>query len=99
MKNKSQYSILFDDFKVTQTIDLGFRVDFDKSLKETIELLDQENGASLKMSSYFMSKLDEILHERNFFTKFHMSITFLENLSLALFISKNRYICNKIKSK
>lgn len=99
MKNKSQYSILLDNFKVTQTIDLGFRVDFDKNLKQTIELLDQENGTSLKMSSHFKSKLDEILREENFFNKFHMSITFLENLSLALFISKNHYICNKIKSK
>jgi asparagine synthase (glutamine-hydrolysing) len=97
MRQKPEYSSIIDNVKIPQSIDLGFRIESDESIKNLINSLKNEKFRDFDFVSFFELKLKELINENNLQKKFLMSISFLEKLSLALFVLKNPYICKEFK--
>jgi hypothetical protein len=99
MGNKPEYSTIINNFKIPQSFDLGFRIEYDQTIRGLVNSLDNQKLGNFDFITFFESKLDDLVRENNIQKKFDMSISFLEKLSLALFISRNPYICSGLKQK
>ena len=92
MSNKAEFAVLMKDYKRVQSMDLGYRVENDPTIKNVINQLDSNFENQNSLIKYFDNFLDKIKAEKKFQKKFYFAFEFIENLSLLHFFIKNKYI-------